>query len=326
MKKISTLLCAILMVNFSIEAQISCAGAATISPGTTTVADVNTPGQIPNTECSESYGLTRTSGRWYVFTASVDGVATVSSDLPVNSNTDTRFHVYTGTCTTLTCLAGNDDIDKVGGIRTSEATFPVSNGTSYYIAWDNAWSTNGFDFTLSETAVNCPSSLPISENFEDTDVFFGCHSTEDVDFNGTSFKQQVIDLEGDGTDNVYLTNGSTSNAAKNDWLFSPVINIVSGNEYTVNFKFNGADGSNPANENLEVVLIDSPSSTGTVLTSLFYQTGIDLPNNDFSQAEVTATNESVTYVATTSGPYYLAFNATSAENTGSILLFEYSVI
>lgn len=312
------------MVNFSLNAQFTCASAQVITPGTQTVSEVIS-GQIPFPECAENYGGTRTAGRWYVFTASVDGIATVSSDLPSNSNTDTRFHVYTGDCTSLSCLGGNDDIDVTGNVKTSKDTFPISIGTSYYIAWDDRWSPNGFDFTLSETAVSCPDgTLPLVEDFEDSNSFFACYQTEDVDNNATAFKQQFVDLDGDGTDNVYLTNGSTSVNAKDDWLFSPAINFTSGNEYTINFKYNGADGSFPADENLEVLIMDSPSSTGTELASIFYQTGITL-TGDFSQAEDMATNQSVTYQPTVSGTYYLAFNGTSAANTGSLLLFDYSI-
>ncbi len=259
-----------------------------------------------------------------LFTASVDGVATVSSDLASNNNTDTRFHVYSESCSTLACLAGNDDVDVIGGNKTSEDTFPITNGTSYYIAWDNRWSSDGFNFTLSETAVICPSGFPLVEDFEDENIFFGCYSLEDQDGNNTAFRQQFVDLDGNGTDNVYVTNGSTSNIAKNDWIFSPPMDLSTGVQYTIDFTYNGVDGSYPANENLEVLLLDSPSSTATVLTSLFYETNIVLTGN-FSQAESMATVQSVTYNSTVNGTYYLAFNATSAANTGSLLLFDYAV-
>ena len=323
MKNLTTFFIAFIFSTLSINAQYNCASAITITPGTQTVTEVIS-GTPPTPECAENYGAFRSGGRWYVFTATVDGVATVSSNIASNNNTDTRLHVYSGTCSTLTCLAGNDDIDLAGSNKTSEDTFPITNGTSYYIGWDNRWSSSGFDFTLSETAVTCPSGLPLTENFEDGNIFFGCYLLEDTDGNNASFRQQFIDLDGDGTDNVYVTNGSTSNTAKNDWIFSPSIDISAGSEYTITFTYNGADGSFPSDENLEVLLLDSPNSSATVLTSLYTESGIVLTGN-FSQAESMATTQTIQYTPTTSGTYYLAFNATSDANTGSLLLFDYSI-
>ena len=323
MKNISTFILVSFFTIFSVNAQFNCAGAVTITPGTQTVSEVIS-GTAPNPECAENYGAQRTGGRWYVFTATVDGIATVSSDIASNNNTDTRLHVYSGTCSTLTCLGGNDDIDLAGQNKTSEVTFPITNGASYYIGWDNQWSTNGFDFTLSETAVTCPSGLPLTEDFEDENIFYGCYLLEDADGNDASFRQQFIDLDGSGTENVYVTNGSTSNTAKNDWIFTPSIDLSTGVEYNINFTYNGADGSFPADENLEVLLVDSPSSVATVLTSLYYESGIVLTGN-FSQAESMATTQSITYTSSATGTYYLAFNATSVANTGSLLLFDYSI-
>ncbi len=323
MKNISTFIFAFIFTTFSVNAQFTCANSLPINAGTYTVSDVIS-GQIPTPECAENYGGLRTGGRWYIFTASVDGVATVSSNMASNNNTDTRFHIYTGTCSTLTCAGGNDDIDLAGSNKTSEDTFPITNGASYYVAWDNRWSSSGFDFTLTETAVSCPNGLPLTEDFEDSNVFYACYSIEDADSNGTAFRQQFIDLDGNGTDNVYITNGSTSNIAKNDWFFSPPINLSTGAEYTIDFTYNGADGTFPANENLEVLLLDNPSSSGGVLTSLYYESGIVLTGN-FSQAESMATNQSISYTSTATGTYYLAFNATSNADTGSLLLFDFSV-
>ena len=323
MIKLSTFIFLSVFTIFTVNAQFTCNTAVAITPGTTNVSEV-VSGQIPVPECAENYGALRTGGRWYVFTATVDGIATVSSNITSNYNTDTRFHVYSGTCSALACLAGNDDTDLAGGNKTSEDTFPISNGESYYIAWDNRWSSDGFDFSLTETAVTCPNGLPLIEDFEDENIFFGCYSVEDEDGNTAAFRQQFIDLDGNGTDNVYVTNGSTSNTAKNDWIYSPSINLTTGVEYSINFTYNGADGSFPADENIEVLLVDAPSSAATVLASLFSETGIVLTGN-FSQAESMATTQAVTYISTSTGTYYLAFNATSTANTGSLLLFDYSI-
>ncbi len=325
MKKLSTLIIGLLFVNFSINSQNICQTAVTITPGTTTVSSISIGGPPPNPNCAENFGLAN-GAAWYLYQATVDGLATVSSDLPINGNTDTRLTVYTGTCGvgTLTCIEGNDDIDGPT-IKTSEASFPVSNGTFYYIVWDNSYSSSGFDFTLTETAIDCSLiTLPINEDFDNFDTFVACLRTETVDANTTKFEQRLFDWDGDGTDEDYASNGSTSTIAKNDWLFSTPIDLLSGHEYTITFKYNGADGTNSANENLDVHFLDGPSSGASSLTTLFSTTGI-VKNGTNQQAETMATTQSIDYTSTATGTYYLAFNGTSAANTGSLLLFEYSV-
>lgn len=323
MKKIFTLTIAIVLVNFSLKAQFTCNAAQTITPGTHSVG-VIAGGQIPPIpNCADNYG-SATGARWYMYQASVDGLATVSSNLPANNNADTRLLVFTGTCSALVCHEGNDDIDGPT-IKTSEVSFSVSNGTNYYISWDNTYNPPAFDFTLTETAVSCPSeTFPINEDFDNFNSFVACLTTETVDANNTDFEQSFFDWDGDGNDEDYVTNGSTSTIAKDDWLFSTPVNLITGNEYTINFKYNGANGTFNANENLDVYFIDSPSASGTVLTNLFSDTGITR-NGAIQEAETMAFSQSVTYTSTVTGTYYLAFNGSSAANTGSLLLFDYSI-
>jgi hypothetical protein len=46
------------------------------------------------------------------------------------TNFDTKLHVYTGSCGSLTCVAGNDDF---GGTLKSQLTFTAEQGVTYYI-------------------------------------------------------------------------------------------------------------------------------------------------------------------------------------------------
>jgi hypothetical protein len=323
MKNLSTLIIGLLLVNFNLNSQNLCQTAVTISSGTHPVTGISIGGPPPVPNCAENFGLAN-GAVWYRYQATVDGLATVSSGLPVNGNTDTRLTVYTGTCGNLTCIEGNDDIDGPT-TKTSEASFSVNSGTFYYIVWDNSYSSSGFDFTLTETAVDCSSiTLPITEDFDDFNSYVACLSTESVDANVTDFEQRFFDWNGDGSDEDYVSNGSTSTIAKNDWLFSTPIDLITGHEYTITFKYNGADGTNPANENLDVYFMDGASSTATSLTTLFNATGI-IKNGTNQQAESMATIQSIDYTSTATGSYYLAFNGTSPANTGSLLLFEYSI-
>ncbi|MBT8393841.1 MAG: T9SS type A sorting domain-containing protein [Flavobacteriaceae bacterium] len=323
MKNLTTFLIGVFLVNFSINAQNFCQTAVTIAPGSHSVSSINMGAPPPAPNCADNFGQA-SGAAWYRFQATINGLAVVSSDLAANGNTDTRLTVYTGTCGNLTCIEGNDDIDGPT-IKTSEVHFPVNNGTFYYVVWDNSFSSSGFDFTLSETAVDCSSvTLPISEDFDDFNTYVACLKTETADSNNTDFEHRIFDWDGDGNDEDYVSNGSTSTIAKDDWIFSTPINLVAGHEYTITFKYNGADGTNAANENLDVYFMDGPSSGATSLANIFSATGI-LKNGSNQQAESMATTQSIDYISTATGTYYLAFNGTSPENTGSLLLFEFSV-
>ena len=331
MKNLSTLFAVLFLFSFNINAQnTQCIDAQLISGSETISVSSFMSGQYPpNSYCTSSSG-SPWGARWYLYQPSVDGLATVTSDLISNSNVDTRVTVYSGDCANLTCLYGNDDIDGVNN-KFSEVSFPVSIGSSYYIVWDNAnygppSAHPAFDFSLTETAVDCSAiSLPINEDFDSFNSFTACLSTENADSNFANFEQRSVDWDGDGTDENYAENGSTSNVAKNDWLFSTPINLVAGHQYNINFKYNGADGTFSANENLDVMFMDGKSSGSTTLTTLFSATGI-VKNGTNQQTESMATSQSIDYTSTSTGTYYLAFNATSPPNTGSLLLFEYSVV
>jgi hypothetical protein len=130
--------------------QDTCATAMPITVGTTTVDAIN--GANIATACA----TTATLAEWYSYTPAQNYSVTVTSDLLVNICKDTRFNVYTGNCGALTCYSGDDDSGIIacnsGNTSTylSTKTFDVFAGVTYYIAWDNRWSTAGFDFQLIE--------------------------------------------------------------------------------------------------------------------------------------------------------------------------------
>jgi hypothetical protein len=155
MKKITLLLFTTLVFSFYSYGQNTCATATPVSTGTTSVPAL-VGGEIPNPECAANAGGTRTAGVWYSFTASVDGTANVTTDLPANAGGDTRVHIYSGSCLALTCVGGNDDVDGTNYL--SDASFPVTNGTTYFIAFDDRWDDGGFNFVLSETTCTATSA------------------------------------------------------------------------------------------------------------------------------------------------------------------------
>ncbi|OIQ28755.1 MAG: hypothetical protein BM564_08275 [Bacteroidetes bacterium MedPE-SWsnd-G2] len=151
MKKITLGLIALFSFAWA-QAQDTCATAAVVTAGTTTVAAVNGT-EVPTPECAANAGGVRTAGEWYIYTPLISGSVNITTDLVVNAGGDTRFHVYSGDCGSLTCIGGNDDVSGTNYL--SDGDFNVVSGNTYYIAWDNLWSPAGFDFVLTETPATC---------------------------------------------------------------------------------------------------------------------------------------------------------------------------
>ena len=133
-----------------------CALGTIITAGITTVNAIN--GNNLNTTCSSV--TTASMANWYKYTPTNNYNVTLTSDLPQNICKDTNFNVYTGSCTALTCFTSDDNSGIIAcnnGSNTNSnlsiKTFPVTAGTTYYIAWDNKYSATGFDFQLIETAL-----------------------------------------------------------------------------------------------------------------------------------------------------------------------------
>lgn len=154
MKKI-TLFIALYCGLHGSNAQNSCVTAAPItSAGTYTVTAVD-GAEVPTPVCAAN-GLGATFGEWYRYTPTQNYTVTLTTDLNINSGKDTRFHVYTGTCGSLTCFASDDDSGTIGNGYLSIATFDVVGGTPYYIAFDNRWNSSGFVFQLIEQPYTIP--------------------------------------------------------------------------------------------------------------------------------------------------------------------------
>lgn len=324
MKKI-TLLLAFIAFQFN-YAQDTCATALTITPGTYTVTAVN-GSEIPNPECAANAADPdpRTAGEWYSYTAGVDGYANINSDLPGSVDGDTRVHIYSGTCGTLTCVGGNDDINgaATGGNYLSNATFPVTMGTTYLIAWDDRWSADGFDFELTETAVDCSTTSPYSYDFADIDPFIACFTREDANADGTSWGyNNGNDFDGDTVnDPVGLIFPPGTTVAKDDWLFLPVFNGVANAEYELTVTYNAFDNPVTASESFELVALDSPSSGATTQTVIGTYSGITQAGAGVSDLLPNAYTSSATYTPNTDGDFYFGIHATTPMADSAIIVF-----
>jgi hypothetical protein len=165
MNKITFIVVFVLGIQISF-AQNTCATALPITAGTHVIDAIN--GTEVSTPVCAANGTGQTAAEWYAYTPSQNLSITVTSDLSVNICKDTRLHIYTGTCGTLTCIAGDDDGGTIacnsGNTNTylSTATFNVTGGTTYYIVWDNKWSSAGFTFQLSEAPIVIPPAGPVT--------------------------------------------------------------------------------------------------------------------------------------------------------------------
>ena len=182
-----------LFFSLIIQAQDTCGGAFTISsPGIYAVGVIN--GTQPTTFCAPNGAIPVANipaGEWYAYTPSQNYSVTITSDIATNTpRKDTRLHVYTGNCGTLTCVAGDDDS---GTGYSSVVNLNVTAGTTYYIVWDNRWlnTTNntGFSFQLSESTILIPTT-PIS------------YTTQTVSTINSQYNICVVDMNGDYKDDI----------------------------------------------------------------------------------------------------------------------------
>lgn len=87
---------------------------------------------------------------WFNYTPASDGLLSVHS---CEMGVDTRLFIHNGTCTNINQLITNDDQCAItAGSSDNYASeiidFCVTGGTTYYIEWDDRWSTSGFDFEV----------------------------------------------------------------------------------------------------------------------------------------------------------------------------------
>ena len=172
------------------SAQLTCADAVAVDLGTHTAPAVN--GTAPSPICAGAATVAG-AGLWYTFTPTADMVVTVSSYVTGFPYIDTRLHVYTGTCGALQCYAGGDD---EGPGYTSIATFSVTAGTTYTIAWDNYWTGSAFTFTVQESWV--PENVVLFTNSP---------------VPGIGSVRGAVDMNDDGRDDLVTPGGSSFSVA-----------------------------------------------------------------------------------------------------------------
>ena len=178
------------------NAQNTCDTAELITAGTHTVTTIDGT-EIPDPICAIN-GAGASNGEWYTYIPAQDYSVTITTDLEENSGGDTRFHVYTGDCSNLTCFAGDDDDGNIGNGYLSIDTFNVTQGTTYYIAFDDRWNDLGFVFQLTEGAVIEEPTNPVSFSESSLSSFSGSQSC-------------VVDMNNDFLDDIVRVSSSQVN-------------------------------------------------------------------------------------------------------------------
>lgn len=202
--------------------QDNCASAINITAGTHVVSAVNGP-EFPTPICAANGAITNGSpaGEWYAYTPTQNYNLTVTTDIAENTpRIDTRFHVYTGNCGALTCYEGDDDS---GANYSSVKTFSVIGGTTYYIAFDNRWSSAGFTFQLIESTYVPPISNPVTFTPQNIGTIFGTHQICVADLNG-DYLDDIVTVSSSNVQIHYQQNGggfSISNIATTPATYLP---------------------------------------------------------------------------------------------------------
>ncbi|RZK12622.1 MAG: T9SS type A sorting domain-containing protein [Flavobacterium sp.] len=193
MKKI-LLLFLLVLTNIAVHGQDTCETALPVSAGTTVISAIN-GSQAPSPVCITG-GTVATAGEWYAYTPTINHNVTVTADLSVNIGDDPRVHIYKGTCENLICVAGDDDSGVLGNPDAlCIVTFGALAGTTYYIAFDNKWDSNGITFKIIE---NDYVPIPVSV------VSF---TQQPIALQG-SYKDCVVDMNGDYLDDIVsVSNG-----------------------------------------------------------------------------------------------------------------------
>ncbi|MGF1556443.1 T9SS type A sorting domain-containing protein [Paucihalobacter sp.] len=205
MKKITFFLLSLTTVfSFAQNGGDTCASAVAVTPGSFTGTTI--------TQGVSGATAAGFDAAWFAFTPDEDGTIDVSSCL---GGADTRLWIRTGTCGSLNLVAQSDDVcafnpDGTGSLWAAEITeFAVSAGVTYFIEWDDRWSTASFDWSLSFNAP--PACSEVNAIF--ADILLG----DQLDFSWTpadfgppvGYNWEIV-ADGAGQGNSIVVSGNTA--------------------------------------------------------------------------------------------------------------------
>ena len=277
MKKITLLLFAFLVATFGFSQNggDTCATAVVVTPGSFTATT------ITSDSAGGEMGGGGNDSAWFSYTATADGTIDVESCL---GGADTRLYIGTGTCGSLTTVANNDDTCEVtaGGsnFAASLTGVPVTNGTTYYIEWDDRWAEGPFDWTLTYTPP--PACGDVAAAFIDTLTDLSLDFSWDMVTVGTpvGYNWEIVadgGTPGNGEDvasgstDAATTSASSGSVLTASTAYDLYIQTDCGPDGTANwalFNFTTNAGPPPANDTCATAIAVSCGGTYSGDTSL----------------------------------------------------------
>ena len=207
-------------------AQTTCQNAPSLNAGEHFIGIIN--GSPATPLCTG--GQTATNALWYKYTPTQNFQLTVTTNLlPANQNKDSRLHIYTGTCGSLSCVGGNDDIS--GSNLLSEFTFAAIANTTYYIVFDNRWGNNANNvyFQIIENDPAPPQG----------GVTFTSESVPEII---GAFKNCVVDMNGDYRDDIVtISNGNIRQLIQFPGIFDVIDYPVSNTSFMPSWSIAAGD-------------------------------------------------------------------------------------
>jgi hypothetical protein len=124
----------------------TCLNATSVNPGNYTASAITGSGASQ---------IDASGANWYKFIPATNGNLSINS---CGGGSDTRLWIWSGSCGNLTLIGSNDDFSGCISSGSNSFASRVDNliltaGNTYYFEWDNAWSSTGFTWNFSYSAL-----------------------------------------------------------------------------------------------------------------------------------------------------------------------------
>ncbi|CAB9506267.1 Neutral protease [Seminavis robusta] len=133
------------------DPQLGCQSATSVSIPSTLTGDTSTATTYSSRSCGSARNH-NSPGVWYSVFGTGDSVMASLCNTPSG---DTQLSVWTGSCSNLQCVVGNDDFCSVR----SQVTFPTTSGQTYYI-YVYGYLGATFSYSLDITTLASPTPAP----------------------------------------------------------------------------------------------------------------------------------------------------------------------
>lgn len=151
-----------------VPANDSCSTAIAIAPNGSVTGNnaLATPDTLPTSTCGSTGSTASYNGVWYTVTSQVSGPITISA---CGTQFDAYMRVYTGDCSTLTCVAntsgvGYADAGCSGNNNAPTVTFNATAGTTYYVLLTGYSATQLGYYTISTSGTLGTSNVVAEED------------------------------------------------------------------------------------------------------------------------------------------------------------------